>query len=447
MEDGIAGASAVFNPHAYGADPTGTTDSAAALQAMFDDMSKGQIAVLHGVYRVDSPITVPDGIVIQGGGWGVDGNDGATLRIGGTPTGGTWNKRGVIESAAYRQTGGTAVPGDPIIIRDLKIDGNNSTVGNGLILMNQRCVVERVAVYNFLGTTADSDGYCIWLPGSTFPSDASAAVELSQSAVNNTFRTLRLEGNNSRFYVSDVTSRYTDGVLEHVVCVIQPTASNVPDIDLAHAGGWLIIDTHHNGSGGHCIRLRSAFQTQITGCNFDGWGLGNTSGTSSAVRVDNFGTGVSVTSCLLVQGNRFKIRAGQVSTGIYNAVSIQNNTAGVAPISLIGNLVYAESGATGTLNFFQLQGSGGVSGVVAGNVIERNGGSGNVHSGDQSSNGNALLYTGNGWQRVSAAPSAGWWPAGSVAWNQAPSAGGTPGWVCTTAGTPGTWKAMANLAA
>jgi len=24
---------------------------------------------------------------------------------------------------------------------------------------------------------------------------------------------------------------------------------------------------------------------------------------------------------------------------------------------------------------------------------------------------------------------------------------GAPGWVCITAGTPGTWKAMANLAA
>ena len=46
-----------------------------------------------------------------------------------------------------------------------------------------------------------------------------------------------------------------------------------------------------------------------------------------------------------------------------------------------------------------------------------------------------------------AAPVAGTWAVGDIVWNTAPAAGGAPGWVCTTAGTPGTWKAMANLAA
>ena len=49
--------------------------------------------------------------------------------------------------------------------------------------------------------------------------------------------------------------------------------------------------------------------------------------------------------------------------------------------------------------------------------------------------------------RLSAAPSVGTWAVGDRVWNTAPAAGGTPGWVCTTAGSPGTWKAMANLAA
>jgi hypothetical protein len=48
---------------------------------------------------------------------------------------------------------------------------------------------------------------------------------------------------------------------------------------------------------------------------------------------------------------------------------------------------------------------------------------------------------------LSAAPTTGTWKRGDVVWNTTPSAGGTPGWVCVTAGTPGTWKAMANLAA
>jgi len=45
-----------------------------------------------------------------------------------------------------------------------------------------------------------------------------------------------------------------------------------------------------------------------------------------------------------------------------------------------------------------------------------------------------------------AAPTTGTWAVGDTAWNTAPAAAGTPGWVCTTAGTPGTWKAMAVLA-
>lgn len=46
-----------------------------------------------------------------------------------------------------------------------------------------------------------------------------------------------------------------------------------------------------------------------------------------------------------------------------------------------------------------------------------------------------------------AAPASGAWLRGEVVWNKEPSAGGAPGWVCTASGTPGTWKAMANLAA
>jgi len=45
------------------------------------------------------------------------------------------------------------------------------------------------------------------------------------------------------------------------------------------------------------------------------------------------------------------------------------------------------------------------------------------------------------------APTTGTWVRGDVCYNTLPAAAGVPGWVCTTAGTPGTWKAMAALAA
>lgn len=47
----------------------------------------------------------------------------------------------------------------------------------------------------------------------------------------------------------------------------------------------------------------------------------------------------------------------------------------------------------------------------------------------------------------SAAPTAGTYSVGDVVWNTAPAASGTMGWVCTTAGTPGTWKTFGTIAA
>jgi parallel beta-helix repeat protein len=47
---------------------------------------------------------------------------------------------------------------------------------------------------------------------------------------------------------------------------------------------------------------------------------------------------------------------------------------------------------------------------------------------------------------TTAAPTLGTWARGDVVWNTTPAAAGAPGWVCTAAGSPGTWKAMANVA-
>jgi hypothetical protein len=47
----------------------------------------------------------------------------------------------------------------------------------------------------------------------------------------------------------------------------------------------------------------------------------------------------------------------------------------------------------------------------------------------------------------SAAPVAGAWAVGSRVIHTAPAAGGNIGWVCTTAGTPGTWKTYGAIAA
>jgi len=48
----------------------------------------------------------------------------------------------------------------------------------------------------------------------------------------------------------------------------------------------------------------------------------------------------------------------------------------------------------------------------------------------------------------SGAPTVGTNKAGSIVYNTAPTANGdTVGWICTVAGTPGTWKAFGSVAA
>jgi len=59
----------------------------------------------------------------------------------------------------------------------------------------------------------------------------------------------------------------------------------------------------------------------------------------------------------------------------------------------------------------------------------------------------AIRIAGHKTKYSTAAPTSGTWARGDVVWNSNASASDTPGWVCVTAGTPGVWKAMANLAA
>ena len=44
------------------------------------------------------------------------------------------------------------------------------------------------------------------------------------------------------------------------------------------------------------------------------------------------------------------------------------------------------------------------------------------------------------------APTSGTWARGDIVWNTQPSASGNIGWVCTVAGTPGTWKTFGTIA-
>lgn len=62
-----------------------------------------------------------------------------------------------------------------------------------------------------------------------------------------------------------------------------------------------------------------------------------------------------------------------------------------------------------------------------------------------------VTQSGNSWnptvQYRSASPTSGTWRVGDIVYNTSPAASGVIGWVCVTAGTPGSWKSFGNISA
>ncbi|ENX08886.1 hypothetical protein [Acinetobacter variabilis] len=59
---------------------------------------------------------------------------------------------------------------------------------------------------------------------------------------------------------------------------------------------------------------------------------------------------------------------------------------------------------------------------------------------------NGLTMGNTHYQTVgAAAPTTGTWDKGNIVWNESPSNGGKIGWVCTTGGSPGVWKAFGAI--
>lgn len=67
------------------------------------------------------------------------------------------------------------------------------------------------------------------------------------------------------------------------------------------------------------------------------------------------------------------------------------------------------------------------------------------YNGQQRAIGGTYVYRQEEWG--TAAPGAGTYQQGAIVWNLNPAAAGNIGWVCTTGGTPGTWKTFGTIAA
>jgi hypothetical protein len=114
------------------------------------------------------------------------------------------------------------------------------------------------------------------------------------------------------------------------------------------------------------------------------------------------------------------------------------------------NFIYAIT--TGEGGILELSGDDimfyGISSVTAGNNLDKNLSSFTKVLGVEDNGSYKVLRVGANSQAWGAAtaPTDGTWARGDVFWDTTATAGAAPGGVCVTAGTPGTWKDMANLA-
>lgn len=164
-------------------------------------------------------------------------------------------------------------------------------------------------------------------------------------------------------------------------------------------------------------------ENQVTGCSSDGIQLDtSTNGVVSNNNVysntdTNGGIYLATPTKVTVSGN---MTSGHTNAGI-------RTFAGAGEVLLMGNLCTETNGirvATAGLQFAL----GNHANYFPGADASRN-----LH-------GPTIAWG-------TAAPTAGTWAQGSIVWRTDSTANEHPGWVCTAAGTPGTWKAMANVAA
>lgn len=173
-----------------------------------------------------------------------------------------------------------------------------------------------------------------------------------------------------------------------------------------------------------------------------GFNTGNQRVTDAVLRNNRFldianqvsgGAGISIFTVvrLTLDGNLFFDCGGGAAANSF-AIAFLAGTSSF--VSLINNRITSPNGKTLTRNIL----ASGHTFNPQTNVFANN----NLIAGLQ----NNFDWRKGDVQYFAAAPASGAWEIGQYVLNSVPASAQPQGWVCTVAGTPGTWKAMANLA-
>jgi len=206
-----------------------------------------------------------------------------------------------------------------------------------------------------------------------------------------------------------VTSFNTNTTVNYGPCQLGPTG-------FSYSANQFINFVNVKFNSFYNAALNIACNTSFVNCDFYNYNIGNASdATGAAIVLQASGITIQLSNCYF-NGQNYSHSSAVYEGGTYSGYKVQvNNTnivnsgAGKYDITLAkGRLSIASSEFN---SFWQ----------------------------------NVLLYTRFNNMYVSAAPTVGTWQVGDIFYNVTPATGQPKGWVCTVAGTPGTWVSTGNL--
>lgn len=243
----------------------------------------------------------------------------------------------------------------------------------------------------------------------------------------------------------------TDGIMDYCTVAVGPEDTigcRGNGIHITRSAGWRLTSCHLNGAGRHGVVLERAFQTEISGCYIDGWGVDADAqeGTFGSIWCNAIvGLDEGADGGIIVSSNRISFRPVRQAAGNrFAAFSLRAGMSPAASAVVSGNVVIKRRGADegfAVFDFARAEG-GELDAVVTGNIAPA-ATTALLDSWNESDV--RPRFSGNSFQFAEKPPKSGWFPAGVKIDNIKPAPGGMAGWVCVKSGNPATWRGYGRI--